>query len=151
VEIDLTHEVLGRRTDAPHDKYRRHIITAVTLVIGLVVGGVAGVTMRQKKDEIGSVLLASVSLAGTNLRPVLQWSLANFGSRDAQVQSVLVDEVRAVMESPTIRGRSITRFTTPLHCGNRDPQLAITVIGSDGQSHEMGYLVNKADWTRLCS
>jgi hypothetical protein len=64
--------------------------------------------------------------------------------------AVLVDDVPAVIESPTVVGMSITSFTTPLRCGNRDPQLAISVTGNDGQSHETGYLVNKGDWARLC-
>ena len=150
MEIDLMHEVSGSRIDARQDQYRRRIITAAALVIGLVVGGIVGVTIGKRSDQGGSVELAHAALEGTTRQAVLQWSLANFGSEDARVSSVLVDDVPAVVESPIVFGGSITEFTTALRCGGGAPQLTITWTDGDGRGSGLGYLVNKGDWARLC-
>lgn len=104
VEIDFTHEVSRARIDAAHDKHRRRIITAAALTIGLVVGGIVGVTIGKRSGQSGSVTWARVALAGTKQQVVLQWSLAEFGSEDAQMRSALVNDV-----SSFDGGRPLTR------------------------------------------
>ncbi|MGK5683178.1 hypothetical protein [Actinoplanes sp. URMC 104] len=150
MEIDLTHEVSGRGSAAPRKPYdRRLVMAAAALAIGLVAGAV-GVTIGRRSNQGGSVTLAHAALTGANHKVRLQWSLANFSSEDAQVRSVLVDEMPVAIESPIIIGRSITEFTTPLRCGDEVPQLTITLTDGDGQRNGLGYLVDKGDWTRLC-
>ncbi|MET0414411.1 MAG: hypothetical protein ABW022_00115, partial [Actinoplanes sp.] len=150
MEIDLTHEVSGRRGEVPQDKYGRRIVMAAALVTGLVAGGVVGVAIGKRSGQGGSVTLAHAALTGANHKAWLQWSLANFSSKNAQVRSVLVNELPAAIESPIITGRSITEFTTPLRCGGGPPQLTITWTDGDGQRSGLGYLVDKGDWTGLC-
>lgn len=150
MEIDLTDEVSGQRGDLPRDKYGRGIVVAAALMTGLVVGGTAGVAIGKKIEQGGLVTLSHAALTGANRKVWLQWSLANFSPKDAQVKSVLVNEAPVAIESPTIAGRTITEFTTALGCGAGAPQLTITWTDGDGQKSGLGYLVDKSDWARLC-
>jgi hypothetical protein len=82
---------------------------------------------------------------------MLRWSLANFSSAAARVDSVLVDGGPAAIGSPSIEGKAVVEFTTPLRCSDAGPpQFSIVVIDGDGQKQELGYLVDQADWRRLC-
>jgi hypothetical protein len=151
MEIDLTNEVSAQPVRGPHDKYRRRIVTAAALVVGLVVGSVVGATLGERGARDGPVLLAGADLAGSSQAVELRWSLANFSSAPARVGSVLVNGKPTAIDSPEIGGKSIAEFTTPLQCGEPDPpQFTITVADGDEESQELGYLVDKTDWERLC-
>ena len=151
MEIDLTPEVSGRRSSRSRDKYRHRIIVVAALMIGLVAGSVVGMAFGEKSADGGTVVFAGADLVEANRGVMLHWSLANFSSAAARVDSVRVDGGPATIGSPSIGGKAVAEFTTPLRCGDTGPpQFSIVVIDGDGQKQELGYLVDQAGWRRLC-
>jgi len=151
VEIDLTREVSGRRPSPSRDKYRYRIIVVAALMIGLAAGGLVGVAFGEKSAGGGVVVFTGADLVRANRVVMLHWSLANFSSAAARVDSVLVDGDPAAVGSPGIAGKAVAEFTTPLRCSDASPpQFSIVVIDGDDQKQELGYLVDQADWGRLC-
>jgi hypothetical protein len=151
VEIDLTPEVSGRRSSPTRDKYRHRIIVVAALMIGLVAGGLVGVAFGQKSAGRGAVVFTGADLVEANRVVMLHWRLANFSTSAARVNSVRVDGGPAAIGSPSVAGKAVAEFTTPLRCGDTGPpQFSIVVIDGDGQKQELGYLVDQAEWRRLC-
>ena len=152
MQIDLTPEASAQDTDALHDRHRRWIITAAALLIGLAVGGGAGVTLGTRSAGSGQVALASTNLVATGDVVELHWTLANFSAKPARAMSVLVNAKPVALVSSEAPGKSITEFVTPLECGAADPpQFSISITDGGGEVQDLGYLVNKGDWERACN
>ncbi|MCO8275921.1 hypothetical protein M1L60_35615 [Actinoplanes sp. TRM 88003] len=149
MEIDLTKEVSGRRPSATH---ARHRLVVAALVVGLAGGGFLGAAAVAEPEDAGG---GAVVFTGADLRiagrvVVLRWSMANFSSAVATVDSALIDGRPAEFGPPDIPGKSVAEFTTPLRCGGDPPQLNVVVSHGDGQRDEVGYLVDRPEWNRLC-
>ena len=152
MEIDITKEVSGPGPSASHDKHRGLIIVVAALVIGLLGGGFVGAAVSKQEDTSGAVVLTGADLQTTNRAVMLRWSMANFSSAVATVDSALIDGRPAEFGPPDIPGKSVAEFTTPLQCDNADPpQLSIVVILGNGQRNEVGHLVDRTEWKRLCN
>jgi hypothetical protein len=151
VEIDLTHEVSERGPSASQDKHRYRIFVVAALTIGLVVGGLAGAAMTRQRSSGGAVVFTGARLVEVNRVVTLRWSLANLSSVDARVDSVLVHGEKAMVGPSDISAKSVTEFTTPLQCGNTaPPQLSIVIDNGEEKKSEIGYLVDRSEWNRLC-
>jgi hypothetical protein len=151
MEIDLTQEASGHHVAQFVDRHRTWIVIAATLAIGLVAGGGLGTAYGKKVAGGGTVVLVNTELVGGVQKPTLHWSLANFAGSPGKVVSVAVDGKIVPMAQSTISGNTLIDFSTGLQCDSGNgPQITIVFADGDGVMQNFGYVVDKAEWKKVC-